>query len=200
MKAILNFFIVLVLSCEAGRAQQESGIYIIDDDPTPIYYEWLGTESKTLTKMNLVYSKPDGFKEDSKSECFKGYPVLARAFRCIENQLISDDNQLIAFMPIYRPLTQTDSMRFQRIFPKHTFDFVDKQHLLQIQHLIKEYQGEDTAEKMIDLLTYYSEDETKHKFNADTVIRYSLKLKRKDYYKEKFKYVDLLCLQKNDYW
>ena len=198
MKLILCYFILLIFSSAVGFAQNRSkvGVNVVDDDPTPIYYKWLGDESKTLTRMKLIYKKPDGFREVSKTECFKEYPQLEQAFGCFGNQLISENNEFIAFMPIFEPLTEEDSLRFQRLFPSKSFDFVDKQHLRQIRATIKAYQGEEVAEKMTDLLTYYPEEVTKSKFNADTVFRYSMKLKRKDYYKEKFKYVDFLCLQK----
>lgn len=47
------------------------------------------------------------------------------------------------------------------------------------------------------ILHYYPEEVVKNKFNADTVVRFSITLQPEDYYKKKFKYVDALFLQKN---
>lgn len=93
MKTVHYFILLLTLNSLVSNAQHKATIIPVDDDPTPIYYKWLGTMSRTLTKMKLVYEKPDGFKEVSEIECFDAYKNLGRTFTCLPNQLRSKDKQ-----------------------------------------------------------------------------------------------------------
>lgn len=192
-----HFLLIVLFSVNTvGYAQNKVKITTIDDDPTPIYYPWLGTESKILTLMKLSYKKPFDFKEVSKTECFEKQPKLAGMFTCIINHLRSNDKQFIAFISIFRPFTEERLIKMQGLFPSKKFDVIDKMHMHTIKHIIKSYWGEDAAAHWKEKINYYPEQVVKEKFNADTVFRYSISLKPEDYYKKKFKYIDILFLQK----
>lgn len=190
MKIIHYFILLLTLSSFAGNAQHKPSITFIDDDPTPIYYKWLDTDSKILTKMKLTYKKPNGFNELSNGECFKEYPNLERVFSCLPHPLQSDDNQFIAFMPIFSIPSREEAIR-------RGLKSIDMRHINQLKCEIRDYLGEEVANNWKEIINYYPEDLAKETFNADTVIRFSISLKPEDYYKLNFKYVDALYIQKN---
>lgn len=190
----LLFFILFVTFI--GNAQTRPIITIIDDDPTPIEYEWLRTDSKILTHMGVAYKKPLGFNEIQDSECFQGYPRLENTFKCLSPYLSSDDNHFIAFLPIYRPMTKDDSAFYQRLSP-HTDFSPNLSHFYQMQGHLKDYYGDDYTKKWAECVSYYPEESAKSIFNADTAIRVMMKLHPEDYYKDDFKYIDILFLQKN---
>lgn len=186
---------LLLLNCLTSKAQQKYKITFIDDDPTPIYYKWLGTDSKILTHLKITYKKPDGFKEVITTECFKDYPKLELTFSCLGNQLCAKDKQFVAFMPIFRTPTKEDSISMQKI--KIQLPPTDMRHIFQLKGVIRDYMGEEAAENWKKIVTYYPDEIAKNTFNADTVIRFTMPLRPEDYYKKKFKYVDALFIQKN---
>ncbi len=47
-------------------------------------------------------------------------------------------------------------------------------------------------------MQYYSQKETKEKFNANTAFTYSVKLNDDELYKDKYKFLKVLVLQKRD--
>lgn len=162
----------------------------------PIHYKWMGTYSRELTSMKLPYQKPKGFKEVGKSECFKDYPKLESTFSCLSNRLVSNDEQFISFIAIPKVFTEKFQKQMETLFLGREFDYVDKQHANQIKGIIRSYYNEEAAKHWRDSVTYYPPDITKEKFNADSVISYSIALRPEDYYRNKYKYIDILLLQK----
>lgn len=199
MRLSLSFSILLIFSSMVSNAQNKVKITTIEEtNPIPIEYKWMGTSSRTLTLMKIAYTKPDGFEEDGKYVSFGEYPKLGQMFSCLGNCLKSDDGQFLAFISVNDIFTQDFADNMKSFFPGKSFDFVDKQHLNQIKYVIMSYYGEEIADNWKSLLDYYPEEEANIKFNADTVIRFSLALQPQDYYKKKYKYIDALFLQKKD--
>ena len=196
MKIIHCILMLLVLfGCAIGYAQNKNKvkIFTIDEDTTPIHYKWLGTDSRTFTKMRLVYKKPDGFKEISRMECFKETPKLEGIFRCLNNELLADDKQFLAFMPIYEIFPPKTLVTF---IHHDSLDFTDKMHINEIKFLIRNYFNKDSINNWKNLVSYYPDSIVKSKFNADTVIRFSMVFEPQQSYKKKYKYADVLFLQK----
>jgi hypothetical protein len=149
-----------------------------------------------LKSMKIVYNKPDGFKEVNRWECFKCKPKLEYILTCANNQLHSDDEQFIAFIPVYKFFTRKDSVDMKKRFPGMPFNVIDKIHSNTIKNNIKMSLGEDAARDYKKYIIYYSPEEAKRKFNADTAISFRIKLDSNDYYEEKYNHLDALFLQK----
>lgn len=185
------------LTCNAQRyIKGVNFIFDQGENPIPIMYEWMGTDSRLLTTMKLTYKKPKGFKEVGGCVCFEEYPKIYELFTCLTNCLQSKDDQFYAFISVYRPFTQKDVENYHSLFRGKKNDLVDKQHMHQIKAKLKEFYGEEKAKDWKKLVIYYPEEKTKSIFNADTVIRFSLEFEPQDRYKKKFKYMDALFLQK----
>lgn len=201
MKTVRYLLLALTLSSCIAQAQNKNKfkITLIDDDPTPIHYPWLGGDSKILTSMKLIYQKPDGFTEVSDTECFDDNLHLKSAFSCLPNQLHADDQQFIAFMPVFRLPTPEDSIMMVRyLYPNNpSGGSLDIMHINQIKGLLRSILDEKEAKEWKKIVTYYPQEVARNKFNADTVMRFSITLRPEEYYKKEFKYVDALFLQKN---
>lgn len=174
---------------------QERTITFIDDDPTPILYQWMGTNSKTLTKKGMVYKKPKRFKEIGKTECFNDYPLLKETFTCMGNQLQSNDKQFITFI-VNRPILDAEFQQSMEKLFRKKYNLVDKQHQDQLRNILIDYYGDSIAESWQDSLEYYPPDKAKKTWNADTIIRTSLHLHPRDYYEEVYKHVDIFLIQR----
>lgn len=196
MKLSLSFSILLAFSCMMGNAQNKVKITTIEDDnPIPIEYEWMGTTSRVLTSMKLTYKKPDGFKELDKSDTFKNYPKLKEMFSYMPNCLRSIDGQFLAFLPCHCTFTPADSIGLQQ-YPGESFDYINRMFVYQLRAPIRVYYGKEQAEHWRKFVSYYPAEEAKSKFNADTVIRFTIALQPEDYYKKKYKYIDALFIYK----
>lgn len=149
-----------------------------------------------LNSMKIIYNKPDGFKEIVRPESFKSKPKLEYIITFAEDQLHSNDEQFIAFIPVHKFFTREDSIDMKKFFPGMPFDVIDKIHSNAIKNNIKMSLGEEAARDYIKYITYYSPEEAKHKFNADTAISFQIKLDFNDYYEEKYNHLDALFLQK----
>lgn len=191
----INLFAIFLLLSQAIFAQNKP-YFIVVRDTTPVHYKWMGDYSRTLTSMKLSYQKPKGFNEVGKSECFKDYPKLESTFSCLSNRLVSKDEQFISFLIAYNIFTEEFRKEMDVLFFGKEFDYVDKQHVNQIKGIIRSYYNEEAAKHWKDSVTYYPPDITKDKFNADSVISFSIALRPEDYYKNEYKYVDILLLQK----
>jgi len=147
--------------------------------------------------MKLNYKKPDGFKEAYlTSECFELDSKLARMLTCIGNKLYTDEEDFIAFMPVYPVLSPKDIADWKEIIPNFKYE-IDQLHINEVRQMIKVGLRYRAAKEWKKHVTYYSTKETKRKFNADTAFTFSLKLDSADYYKDRYQHLDILFIQKN---
>lgn len=198
MKTIQYFLTLLTLSCLVSNAQNKVNIIVIDNDPAPIYSKWLGEDPKILALMKLTYKIPDGFNEVPEVEWFKDYPKLKQTFYGLSNQLQSNDKQFIAFITTDEIPKGRDSIRMmQHLYPNNEYGNLDLMYIYQIKAIIKNYLGEKAANNWRKMASYYPDDVAKNTFNADAAIRFTITLQPQEYYKKKFKYIDLLCFQKS---
>lgn len=61
---------------------------------------------------------------------------------CVSHQLSSKDGQFIAFIAIYRPFNQQDSIRYVNMFPNRNSDAINNRHTSQIKAILKVSYGE----------------------------------------------------------
>lgn len=194
MKRILYSLYLVLISSLCLYAQKEKAV---TDCPTVdrslIRYKWLGTVSYDFTDMGVIYKKPSDFKEIGDAECFKENPHLNRTFTCLFPKLVSSDGQFIAFGPIVQRAMAKDPTK-----PLNTIGLPmrNDSHLWQMRGYLRAYFGNDVDWQQ--MLQYYSEDVAKRQFNADTAIRTSFDLRLDDFYKNEFKYVDILIIHKKD--
>ena len=159
---------------------------------------WMPKASKEVLKsMGLSYTKPDGFREDQHFECFEGSLKLRAAFTCLSNRLVSKDGEVVIYMPIYRILTKRDSVDINRIF-KGSIKSLNHFHTSTLKHQIKQLYSESAAKNWKDYVTYYSAKDTESIFNADTAISCIFTLNKPDIYKDKYRNVYSLSLQKHN--
>lgn len=215
MKRLLFCFVVLFSINEVAFSQLDSipvthtrngvphSFYIIIDEgdraSIPIIHGWLGTNSRILTHdMRLTYRTPEGFEEGGSGECFENDPILRTIFSCLTGRLQSKENEFVSFL---------------QIFPIST-DFVDKQHQNQMRaiynvfHKYFQYiQGQvehwrwwgNSDSFQLDWREsayFFSQEEARSKFNADTAAFFTLTLPPKYYYLGKYRYIDVFLLQK----
>ncbi|RNC64013.1 hypothetical protein [Proteiniphilum sp. X52] len=145
IRFILIFFILSDFSCIAQN--KVLIIPIEDNDTTALEYEWLGSDSRILTSMNVVYRKPDGFKElPSVTECFKENVKFEEAFSCVFHLLQSEDNQFMTFMQTFRLYTESEIMEMRRFFPD--FD-PENSHIDNMKYIIKVFFGKEKADNCV---------------------------------------------------
>jgi len=178
------------------NAQNKTNIIVIDDDTTTYEGKWMIKRTFLLLKsMKLVYNKPLHFNEVNGYECFKKYPKLARILTCASNQLHSIDEQFILYFDA-QIFTKKDSIDMKRNFPNMPFDVIDKMHSRKTKANILESNGDEAAVNWRKYVDFYPTDKAKNIFNADTAMKYSINLQPQDYYLEKYKYLDVLVVQK----
>ena len=126
--------------------------------------------------MNVEYSHPEGFIGDSTAIYCK---MLTYRY-CAVSSLVTEDRSFMVFYMIINPTTEEDSIRRQDTYP-----VVDMMHVYDVNHIVKTCFGDDADWK--DYVRYYSSDDAKTKFNADTVLSISLLIdKDEDYYDDGF--------------
>ncbi len=184
-----------------GFCQQKPRFHVIliGQDTTNLYkYKWMAKYFVDVLKsIKLDYKKPDGFKEVPGWDCFDSIPKLHLILSCANNQLYADDGHFMAFITINRPFTPHEIIEWKKLFPNGLFDN-NKAHMYQIKGNIKYAYGDQAALEWRKYVTYYSTADAKNKFNADTAITFPLKLDSSDYYKGKYKYLNVLFLEKKD--
>jgi hypothetical protein len=85
----------------------------------------------------------------------------------------------------------------KRYFPNMPlFNVIDKMPNKKTKNNMRESIGEEAAANWREYVDFYPTDKAKNIFNADTALKYSIKLQPQDYYLEKYKYLDLLVVQK----
>lgn len=192
IKSILFLFILSNLSC---IAQNQTNITVIDEDTTALEYEWMGTISRVLTSMNVVYSKPEGFKEVGYTECFNENPKLKEAFTCVLNQLQSEDNQFMVYMQTHRLFNKEEILDMRRLFPDFDPENIPVNTM---KYIIKAFFGKEKEDNWEELIDFYSNKEAHKKFNSDSAMKLSICLSPDDYYKNEYKYIDVLFFQKRE--
>jgi hypothetical protein len=184
---ITRFLFLIAFVCLSGLVSAQSN----DDWMSPDYKDRLKT-------MKLNYRKPGILQEVKGHECFKEYPMLSQIITCAGNQLLSSDDQFLAFIPIYPIMTKEDSIFYQRLRPASKTFNPNRQHMYQMRNAIRMSLGEETSKTWRDLVNYYPSGDAKLKFNADTAVSFSIKLDDKNIYKGICTHLDALYLQKKD--
>lgn len=183
MKHTLAFLPFLILSYATGFAQSSTG--------------WMGElDSMILKSQALVYSKPAGFAEVGKTVCFDTYEMYQRIGKCVGNQLHADDGEFIAFIHAHRALPEQELARINQLFAQENSDY-NSAHIRPIRNSIQATLGDEAAANWKKHVHYYSPKETKHKFNADTAIRYSIPMPPDQPYEGKYSNLQVLVLQKH---
>lgn len=197
MKRFLIYF-GLCLASFLSSCGSKLRIFVVDDttDTLPhVYTDFSKSSSNTLAfDKKMVYVRPEGFKP-YQDTFFKGYPELKKVFSSLANSLISNDENVIISISVYSIYTSEFEDRVRGIFPTDEPSLVDRQHIPQLKGAL-EYLGKETAGNWKKHVTYYPETEAKEHFKADSVIRFHIPLREKDFYKKHFKYVDALYIQK----
>jgi hypothetical protein len=184
---ITRFLFIIALVCLSDMALAQSN------------GDWLSPDYRNILKaMKITYQKSTVLQEVEGRECFKEYPMLNQIITCAGNQLISNDGQFLAFIPIYRIMTKEDSIFYQRLRPESKLYNPNRQHINQIKGAIRMSMGEEAAKTWRHFVNYYPSDATKLKFNADTAVSFSIKLDDKNIYKGIYTHLDALFLQKKD--
>ena len=146
--------------------------------------------------MNLAYDKPVGFEDIPDQECFTSKPKLERIITCTSRQLYSKNRQFIAFITMYPPFRETDSVFLSRISAPGVFKGLDWKHEANIKYNIIYAMGKEAGKNWREYIDYYPAREAHRKFNADSAFFYSLKLEPEDYYQDKYNHLEVLCLAK----
>ncbi len=155
-----------------------------------IKYKWLGSVSNTLTdEMRIKYKKPKGFVENSIDARFDAYPNLSRCFSLLFNRLDSSDKEYVSFLTVHSVSTK----QFQ--YNQKSLHHADRRHVNQLSGIIKRFY-DITDYHYPDHIQFFTDKQAKTKFNADSAMRVSFELEPEDYYLQKYKYIDILLLQK----
>lgn len=197
-KIISTSFLTFIVF--GGLCQQKPHYYItiIGEDTTGFYqYKWLPKHHIDILKsMKLRYTKPKGFQEVPGSECFDSIPRLHQILTCLVGQLYANDSHFIAFLAIYPFLTPKKIKEWKVLFPNTPLD-INNEHEYQIRATIRGMYGDRAASEWRKYVTYYSSAKARKLFNADTAIAFPIKLNSNEYYKKKYRYLNVLFLQKN---
>ncbi len=165
-------------------------------DTIKIKYKWIDSyHSSILEDMQIEYKKPSDFNETDLYNSFKKYRVLRYKLSTGTYALCSNDKEFIALLSIYPIYTKETQRKMEEVFPG-SFDWIGVQHFYQMKGILKSFYGKEMEQHWREKITTYPKEEAIHKFNADNAYRFSIALSPEDYYEKKFKYVDLLFLQK----
>jgi hypothetical protein len=176
MKKILFCFIFAGLSISLLHSQENSGM--------------MSSVKRDIldSVMNLNYTHPEGYILDSTYFERIDDVYLSRIHAAIsvfdETHLASRDGHFLTFLLIQEPSTRENS--------------VDKEHIYEIKNLVKELYGEKNVDKWEKYVRFYSSQDAKREFNADTVISLSLPKEKNGYYVSPYPYGSVLVIQKNN--
>jgi len=165
--------------------------------------EWMSEyEINMLKHSKITYNKPDNFREViDGNDCFENNPLLKKILICGGNKLQSNDSSFVVFSTIgtvYTRKPQNDQI-IEVLPPKEKTPYTPNTHYIAyIKNDISQSLGKDAELNWQDHVRYYSKEETFKKFNADTVISYSINLKSQDYYQGKYNNLWVLMIQKKD--
>jgi len=197
------FIIITVILCSA---QYPSSVCGGGNGSDLLERKWLNDRDTEIMRVN--YRKPDRFDEISGYETFKYSPDLQNIVgRSVGHQLNAQDGQCIIFICFFEPINDIQYViSHQHHSPDNPCKVLDMRHMWQIRASVIYALGYDydyflQKKNFVNwrrYLEYYPDKQTQKIFNADTAIRVSLNLlPDKVYnYKEKYKYLDMLVLQK----
>lgn len=203
---IFQLFLVTIILCTSNVAlAQHDKIVVIGQ---VIDTNWMQIQELDILKsMKLTYRKPAILDEVKGLECFEGNPQLNEILTCAKHQLHSKDGQFIAFIQIFKPITEADTLFMKKLNPFRSYDFVDKQHIIHMKKDLRVSLLKEGSLNWDHYVTYYSPNDAKSKFNADTAIFLPIDIiLPKFYYKGKYNNLEALYLQKkgsgfvNFYW
>ena len=168
----------------------------------PIIHEWLGgVSSRILTHdMRLTFQVPDGFKtgDDDYFRLFGYNWLLFKSFgHQLGGRVHSNDNEFVAFLQVLPISTR----------------YVDTSHNGQMNAIYNHFHhhlqhnrgrssdwvrlwGSDFHLDWRESAHFFSQEETRTRFNADTAAFFTLRLPREYYFEGRFRYVDVFMLQK----
>ena len=202
-----SFFIVLFMLTTTALCSAQYPSSVCGDDGTDSSQrQWLS--DRPMETMQVNYRKPDRFDEISGYETFEHSPELRDIVgRLVGYRLDAQDGQCTVFIRLLEPTN--DSLyviSHQHHSPDNPCKVLDMRHMWQIRVSVIYALGYGydyflQKKNFVDwrrYLEYYPEKQARKIFNADTAIRVSLNLlPDKVYnYKEKYKYLDMLVLQK----
>ena len=212
MKKILFYCTVLFFAHQMAFAQRDT-IRIDAIENLPILHEWLRHHSRTLTHfMGLTYLTPEGFTEKpldgtawfgfTENRFLNNSSFLGMGPR---GQLQSDDGEMVAFfnVPNHDPFLP----RFRSgALPE--VPHINNSHIDKIRSFYNEFHRSlALTQGLIERPThgihwresanFFSTEEARSKFNADTAFFLTLRLLPGHYYQDKFGYIDVFGLQKN---
>lgn len=156
------------------------------------------SDKQAVEIMKLNFSQPEGFIDEYLSECFGDNPKLfSMLLSCLDYGQHSKDGECVSFIQMFKPLTEEEISTINRLFPKHPVK-EGQQHIGKMQSIVKQYCGEEAAANWKDYVHYYTEEQAKQKFNADTAVLLTISLEKEFFYKGKYSHMDALFLSKNN--
>ena len=208
IKKLLFCFAFLFLVNDKASAQVE--IRFIDEQGYPTFFdrdgdtipiihqEWLGrNDARIFTyDMRLTYKRPKGFKEKFNPECFRNNRMLwAAFFTSASARLQAKDNEFISFLKILPIEIAEDFDRMRSIYNNF------QKYLQYIQGLRNSWRWwgdrDDFQLDWRESAYFFSQEDTRIKFNADTAAFFTLTLPSEYYYLGKYRYIDVFMLQRN---
>ena len=207
--------VFFIMSCLSIYSQDHKWNVTIEDpelDTTTLYaHPWIGKYHYRILKksMRVDCRMPDSFHGIRDWKGFDGCSKLEEIVGEGGCVLASDDGECMVIVNIFEPTTSKDEryIAYMRHYsPDDPLRVLDMQHIWQIKGAVIRALGHGydyflQKKNFVDwrrYLEYYPEKRARKIFNADTVIRVSLNLlPDKVYdYEGKYKYLDMLVLQK----
>jgi hypothetical protein len=152
-------------------------------------------DREKLDAMCLEYKCPDGFEEIFIHETFNHKGLLALAFNLggVSGIVNSKDKHFMVFTHIEEILTPDAAKNYS----KNGFIIrEDQEHISVVRRILKCLKGENARNTWKNHVKYYSNKDTKDKFNADTAIICSLILPEHLYYQDIYSYCKVLIIHK----
>ena len=156
-----------------------------------------------LSSLGIKYEKPELMDEIAGNDCFKSNPLLQKMMKCGGNILKSKDGRFISYNMVghifYKGSTEMfllpPSIQKKNSDPYH---FPELSHLRYARNDLNLLLDQDVSKDWKEKINYYTPELTKRKFNADTAIYYTAKLKPNYYHKEKYRNLWVLILRKEN--
>ena len=176
-------------------ADEREAVRRAEWEAIPIIHEWLGSSSRILThEMRLKYQIPEGFNNIGEWTIFDDNTILFRTFRNFSNRLTSDDNEFVAFLQIFPPNMENNTQHQNQMNAIYN---IFHQNVQVAQGLREWSRFFDFQHDWRESAYFFSPEETREKFNADTAAFFSLMLPHGYYYQGRFRFIDVFLLQKN---
>jgi hypothetical protein len=157
---------------------------------------WLQLSKRVILDkvMNIEYSQPKGFIGDS-TELFCSDITF---YECLKGSLKSEDGSLEVFFRIHNPITKVVS---ENNLSDDRENELNMEHIAFINNIVKLCFGQNAEWK--DYVHYYTSEDAKIKFNADSVISISLLLNKNEcffpgdeYKKNNYDHCTIIIIQK----